>query len=135
MGSGDRWERNFVNQLRKWDWGAMRAPSSGSGTQVEMPDIIFSKPGWPLVFAEHKWNSGNLQCYEDGEKADALAVSGAVWGARVLWVVRYSTEIEGADDAVWRVAEFDEPGRTDGGNVRLNHSVVKEWETAEEAFG
>lgn len=135
MADGDQKERDLVNWFRDQGWGAMRAPSSGSGTDEEMPDVIASRPGKPWLFIEAKYRASEKQCYESPEKASGLALSAARWGARPIWFVRYSTRLQGVQKASWRVAEYTVPPTTDSGRVKLHHSIAKDWATAEEIFG
>lgn len=42
--SGSRYERELVNRLDTDGWAAMRCPTSGAGTDRDLPDVLAGRP-------------------------------------------------------------------------------------------
>jgi len=80
MGNGDAAEREVVNRLEdEMDWRALRAPSSGSATERERPDVLAGRDGRTVVF-EVKKSSGD-PIYVTHEEIQALREYGEDFGA------------------------------------------------------
>lgn len=79
MGNGDASEREVVNRLEdEMDWRALRAPSSGSATERERPDVLAGRNGRTVVF-EVKKSSGD-PIYIGHEEVEALREYGEDFG-------------------------------------------------------
>lgn len=123
MGS-DR-EREMVNFLEDHGWGAVRLGGSGSGTKRNLPDILAGDGGSRYWGIEEKYSGSNKQCYITAEKATGLREFCTRFGLRPLAAVRYSTRLDGVEDADWYVAPLSELPITGSGSVKLHHSVVE----------
>jgi len=117
-----RWEREVVNTFRDNQIGAMRAPSSGSGTGYAVADIIFGKPvGRPVLgeerqisypeadesefiletcsdmgFIEHK-KSGTPYAYYTEMEVRELQTVARAWGGTAYLGARYTRTVDGND--------------------------------------
>lgn len=116
MGKGTRRERELLNKFRDNGFGGLRAPSSGSSTDEDLPDILVSHelpdfPGWADPYAiEAKYRGaqdraakGNRKVYLNKEEVEALKRFADDFGATPLIFGRWSTRIEGVSEAVWWV--------------------------------
>ena len=70
--TGSDYERQLANELDQRGYHVIRAPSSGSATQRDLPDIAYSKPGETPVFLELKTTGQNVAYYTEDE-VEALA--------------------------------------------------------------
>jgi Holliday junction resolvase len=107
---GDRRERELVNLLDERGFAVMRAPSSGSATERDLPDVL-AGDGETFYAIEAKSSSGR-PVYLDGEEVEALVYFARNFGAKPRVGVRFDRED-------WY---FFHPGDlhvTDGGNYRV----------------
>lgn len=107
---GDRRERELVNRLDEAGFAVMRAPSSGSATDRELPDVLAGN-GDVFYAIEVKSSFGD-PIYLDGEEVEALVYFARNFGAKPRVGVRFDRE-------EWY---FFHPGDlhvTDGGNYRV----------------
>jgi len=107
---GDRRERELVNALDEAGFAVMRAPSSGSATERELPDAL-AGDGEQFYAIEVKSSAGP-PIYLDGEEIEALLYFAQNFGAKPRVGVRF-------DQEEWY---FFHPGDlhvTDGGNYRV----------------
>ena len=107
---GDRRERELVNLLNERGFAVMRAPSSGSATERDLPDVL-AGDGETFYAIEAKSSSGR-PVYLDGEEVEALVYFARNFGAKPRVGVRFDRED-------WY---FFHPGDlhvTDGGNYRV----------------
>jgi len=101
---GDRYEREFVNAVRKAGIGALRAPSSGSATTTALPDVFVGEPitdaskelvtGWGLSrlwLVEHKAGDATT-LYVDESEVEALERAASTWGGTPLLGARFTTQ-------------------------------------------
>jgi Holliday junction resolvase len=92
---GDATERELVERLEAEGYAAMRAPSSGSATTRDLPDVLAGQPApggdrprsRALVF-EEKTSSGD-PIYVKKAEADALIRFAEAFGARPYIAVRW----------------------------------------------
>ncbi|MEF8867675.1 MAG: Holliday junction resolvase Hjc [Haloarculaceae archaeon] len=112
---GDRRERELVNLLDDRGFAVMRAPSSGSATERELPDVLAGN-GETFYAIEAKSSSGR-PVYLDGEEVEALVYFARNFGAKPRVGVRFDRED-------WY---FFHPGDlhvTDGGNYRVKKETA-----------
>jgi len=112
---GDRRERELVNLLDERGFAVMRAPSSGSATERELPDVLAGN-GESFYAVEAKSSSGR-PVYLDGEEVEALVYFARNFGAKPRVGVRFDRED-------WY---FFHPGDlhvTDGGNYRVKKETA-----------
>lgn len=125
---GSSYERELVNAVRAWGWGAMRTGGSGSGTVADRADVIVSserKAARPrnsyedrlaeVWLVEAKSGKGN-RLYVDEREVDALVSEAKRWGARPLLGARST---EQAREVAHYLVPPDECGRTDEGAYAL----------------
>lgn len=131
--TGSSYERELVGRLERARFAVMRAPSSGSATERELPDIRAIRDGYnePYSWAiEAKANSRPL-IYLDATEIDKLRTFAALGGHEVLlagrWKQDHDTGWNQHNDAfdakAWYLYHPDDVHRTgengDGGNYRL----------------
>jgi Holliday junction resolvase len=107
---GDRRERELVNALDDAGFAVMRAPSSGSATERELPDVL-AGDGETFYAIEAKSSAGD-PIYLTGEEIAALVYFSRNFGAKPRVGARFDRED-------WY---FFHPGDlhvTDGGNYRV----------------
>jgi len=112
---GDRRERELVNRLDEAGFAVMRAPSSGSATERELPDVLAGN-GDVFYAIEAKASAGN-PIYLTGEEVTALVYFARNFGAKPRIAVRFDRED-------WY---FFHPGdlyTTDGGNYRVKKETA-----------
>ncbi len=110
MGKGDRRERELVNILYDHEFAVMRAPSSGGGTQRELPDVLAGN-GTDFYAIEAKSSDGR-PIYIDKEEVDGLNFFSNNFGAKPRIGVRFDRE-------KWYFFHPNELYRTDSGNYRV----------------
>lgn len=112
---GDRRERELVNRLDAAGFAVMRAPSSGSATDRELPDVLAGN-GDVFYAIEAKSSAGD-PIYLDGEEVAALVYFAQNFGAKPRIGARFDRED-------WY---FFHPGDlhvTDGGNYRIKRETA-----------
>lgn len=107
---GDRREREIVNQLDSDGFAVMRAPSSGSATDRELPDVL-AGDGERFLAIEAKSSSGD-PIYIDGGEVEDLEFFAQKFGAEPRIAVRFDR-----DD--WYFLRVEDMHETDGGNYRV----------------
>ena len=114
---GARRERELTNQLDDNGFAVMRAPSSGSGTERELPDCL---AGNGTVFhAIEAKSSGGDPIYLSKEEVEALEYFAESFGAEARIGARFDRED-------WY---FFHPGElyvTPGGNFRVKKETALE---------
>ena len=126
MGSnskGSRRERELTNLLDDSGWGVMRAPSSGSSTDRELPDVL-AGDGTRFIAIEAKASSG-APIYINGEEIEALEYFAENFGAVALVGVRF-------DYCDWRFFVPDDLYTTGEGNFRVKKDVLDDGLTLED---
>lgn len=129
MVSGAAKERQFKNALEdEYGWAAVRIGASGSATDRNLPDILAGDGGKRCWAIEVKYRSSKTLCYEDAEKARDLVEFATRFGAVPIYAVRYSTRLDGVEEADWRIApaHVARANEVDSG-VKLHHSIVSDW--------
>lgn len=119
MGShekGSRRERELANELDDKGFAVMRAPSSGSATERDLPDV-FAGNGLTFVAIEVKASSGD-HIYIDEAEVDALAWFAEQFTAAPLLGIRF-------DYCDWKFFEPANTYRTDGGNYRVTQATAE----------
>lgn len=91
------WERELVNILTELGYGAVRIPSSGAGTDRDLPDILWGEPltgggeQHAHVYAiEHKSGSDTTLYVEDHEVA-SLGRFAKAFGAEPMLAARFTS--------------------------------------------
>lgn len=107
---GDRRERELVNKLDEDGWAVMRAPSSGSATKRDLPDLLASN-GDQVLAIEAKASSGD-PIYIDREEVVSLEEFASTFGADARLAVRFDY-----DD--WYLLRVTDLYTTDEGNYRV----------------
>lgn len=126
--SGDRSERRLVNALDARGWAVMRAPSSGSATDRELPDVL-AGDGTVFLAIEVKGSSGD-PIYIDGGEIEDLRHFAQAFGAVPMVAADFNTEYGDPSYGT------DRPGiyhlgpsvlhETDGGNYRIKKETALE---------
>lgn len=88
MSSGARTERELRKSFIEWSNAGIRIPSSGSSTQLELPDVLGSVGG-VLYACEVKYSSDDYARFTVQEVIDLLHFS-YFWDAVPVLVCRYS---------------------------------------------
>lgn len=118
-----RYERELLNALDALGWALMRAPSSGSATDRDLPDLLAGRPivtedgalyaeAWAI---EHKSGSATT-LYVDEDEVEGLRSFGDAFGAMPLLAARPTTQATGREHYL---VEPEHARRTDGGNYGL----------------
>lgn len=87
---GDRAERGLVNYLDENGWAVLRAPSSGSATERELPDILAGN-GEKVVAIELKRTS-DTTAYFDQEKVEGLVYFAEQYNAAPMLAAQFDCE-------------------------------------------
>jgi len=112
---GDRRERELVNLLDDAGFAVMRAPSSGSATTRELPDVL-AGDGERFYAIEVK-SSAKRPIYLTGEEVEALIFFARNFGAKARIGVRFDRE-------AWYFFHPAELHTTDGGNYRVKKETA-----------
>jgi len=128
-----RYERHLVNALTDHGIPAMRAPTSGSSTDRDLPDILAGRPatGHPspatepvplsTVWAiEHKSISAS-NAYVSGDEVDALVTFARAFGAAPYLAARFKGR--GKDRVHYLVSPSD-CRVTDGGQYAIHEGTA-----------
>lgn len=135
---GSKYERRLVNSLGGAGWFAMRAPSSGSATDEDLPDVFAMRhvevprnyvriagvrPYLAEVLTiEHKSGKATT-LYVDEREVEALQRLAITSGAVPLLGARFTTQATTTDHYLVRPRDAR---RTDGGNYGLPQSDIAE---------
>ncbi|QLD89696.1 nucleoid-structuring protein H-NS [Natronomonas salina] len=114
---GDRRERELVNALDDAGFAVMRAPSSGSATERELPDVL-AGDGETFYAIEAKSSAGD-PIYLTGEEIEALVYFSRNFGAKPRVGVRFDRED-------WYFFHPGDLHETDGGNYRVKKETALE---------
>ena len=112
---GDRRERELVNLLDKVGFEVMRAPSSGSATDRDLPDVLAGDGEW--FYAIEAKSSSGQPIYLDESEVASLESFATAFGAEPLIGVRFDYED-------WAFLSPRECYRTDGGNYRVKREMA-----------
>lgn len=108
---GSRRERELTNYLDDCGYAVLRAPSSGSATPRDLPDVLAGN-GVDVFACELKASSGD-PIYLDESEVDALVYFAENFGADPRVVARWD------HDTTFYAFRPDELYRTDAGNYRV----------------
>lgn len=124
---GSRYERELVNALAANGFAPLRAPSSGSATERELPDILAGRATPALhvrspraeVWAIEAKSTSGTTAYADADEVADLQAFAEKFGARPLIAARFKSQAAGkrhylVEPAFCRV--------TDGGNYGVPKS-------------
>lgn len=114
---GDRRERELVNLLDEDGFAVMRAPSSGSRTDRELPDVLAGN-GEQFYAMEAKSSSGDPIYIEEHEVV-ALVYFAKNFNAVPTIAARFDYES-------WYFVYPGDLYRTDSGNYRVKKETVKD---------
>lgn len=114
---GDRYERRLVNLFDAAEYMVMRAPSSGSATDRDLPDVFVGKSGERVAFEVKYEGSTDGIVYLDREEVEALCRFATVFGCEPRVAVRWIR------DGAFYLFRVDQLGETDGGNLRVTREM------------
>ncbi|AGM11831.1 Holliday junction resolvase [Haloarcula californiae tailed virus 2] len=124
MVDGDAKERELVREIEGTNgWVAMRAPSSGSATDRDLPDVLAGHRGRTLV-VELK-SSGGDPIYIDQEEVQALQRFARAFGGQALLACRWSSR--SLQDSTFYFSEPERLYRTDAGTYRAKYEDMAQW--------
>ena len=112
---GDRRERELVNRLDEAGFAVMRAPSSGSATERELPDVLAGN-GEEFYAIEAKSSAGD-PIYLTGEEVEALIYFARNFGAKPRIGARFDRE-------EWYFFHPGDLHHTNGGNYRVKKETA-----------
>lgn len=116
---GARRERELIDKLRDYGYVGLRAPSSGSTTQRELPDVLMGNDGHVMAF-EVKASSGD-PIYIGGSEVEDLEFFANAFGAEAYFAARF-------DRTEWFFVTREEMHRTNGGNFRIKKVLGEDVE-------
>lgn len=123
-------ERELVTALDQHGWSVMRAPTSGSGTKRDLPDLIAGHLG-TVVVIEAKARSSR-QVYFDREQIGQLRRFAGNFGAdarlAARWREEYGDPSYGEEWDGWYFAHPNEVDTTDEGNFRMHKDEMDQYE-------
>lgn len=114
--NGDYYERELAKHLHSKGYAVMRAPSSGSATKRELPDLFYSKVSEPPRAIELKATAQNVAYFDDSE-VDALQRFASHFGAKARLVVRIK------NDTTYYGYRVDSARITDSGKLALDRDI------------
>lgn len=114
---GARGENELIKELDERGFACLRAPSSGSTTQRELPDVLAGNGSVFYAF-EAKRASGDC-VYLDKEEIDDLEFFAQRFGAEAIVAVRF-------DYGDWFFVWKDDMHKTPGGNWRVDSYLSSE---------
>lgn len=122
-----QYEGELVRALCDAGWATMRAPTSGSATDRDLPDIIALNAERDAAWAiEHKSGSGTT-LYVDADEVEQLRRYAAAAGAIPLLCARFTTQATPTTHFLLPPADARQ---TDGGNYGLPASDIHERASA-----
>lgn len=126
------YEREFARILDAAGWAVMRAPSSGSATDRDLPDVLAAgrdpadSQRRYLMAVEHK-SGADSTLYVDADEVAALERFADHFGAQTFLVARFTDHSTGTGH--YLVDPLD-ARRTDAGTYGLPRSDVSDRATA-----
>lgn len=115
---GSRRERELITALQRGGFTTMRAPSSGSATAADLPDLLAGDGRGSILAIEAK-SGGDDNLYVTHEEVAALVRFGMAFGARPTLAGRWDGKKE------WRMTHADLAYRTRSGNARLQKETAR----------
>lgn len=124
MTDGAAKERELVREIEATNgWVGLRAPSSGSATSRDLPDVLAGHRGRTLV-VELK-SSGGDPIYIPEAEVQALTRFATAFGGQALIACRWSSRR--LQDATFYLAPPNRLYRTDGGAYRAKYEDMAQW--------
>jgi Holliday junction resolvase len=124
MVDGAGHERELVREIHaKSEYVAMRAPSSGSATSRDLPDVLAGSRGRTLV-VELK-SSGGDPIYIPEDEVQALTRFATAFGGQPLIASRWSSR--SIQDATFYFSAPNRLYRTDAGSYRAKYQDMATW--------
>lgn len=128
MVDGDAKERELVREIEGTDgWVAMRAPSSGSATDRDLPDVLAGSDGRTLV-VELKSSSGD-PVYVPEAEVQALQRFAQAFGGEAWLACRWSSR--SLQDGTFYFSRPQALYRTDAGTYRAKYEDMGTWTALE----
>lgn len=122
---GGRRERELRNYYRLMDgYVAVRMPSSGSGTDMDLPDIIVGGSKLPKPLAGEAKSGASNCLYVTQSEARSLERFAGAFGATPVVFGRWD------QDTSHYYTHIDNVRRTESGNLSMKHDVAAtsdEW--------
>jgi Holliday junction resolvase len=112
---GARGERELLSIFGEENFVGLRAPSSGSTTQRELPDILVGRRGFVLAI-EAKREGGEYK-YLDEQEIEDLYYFAEQFGAEPYIAIRF-------DYGDWYFFKREEMHQTDSGRYRIKKENV-----------
>jgi Holliday junction resolvase len=132
MVSGGAKERELVREIEGTnEWVAMRAPSSGSATARDLPDVLAGYRGRTLV-VELK-SSGGDPIYIPQTEVKSLQRFATAFGGEPYLACRWSSRR--LQDATFYFNRPAQLYRTDTGTYRAKYEDMDEWTPLEQVLG
>ena len=124
MVDGGAKERELVREIEDVEhWTAMRAPSSGSATDRDLPDVLAGSAGRTLV-VELKSSSGD-PVYIGQEEVQALQRFAQAFGGTAYIACRWSSR--SLQDSTFYFSRPQALYRTDAGTYRAKYEDMDTW--------
>lgn len=123
MGKGSDRERDLVNMFYDMDWGVMRAPGSGGGTEREQPDILAGKSSKDMYIAIEAKSTKQDYKYVEKEEVNQLYMFCEKFGVdkcRIGFRFNYKD---------WRFFEPSNLSRTSSGKYSMKKENVSDGES------
>lgn len=117
---GAKGERELLEIFSEYNFVGLRAPSSGSTTERELPDVLVGDGC--CVFAIEAKRSGGEYKYIDKYEIDDLHYFAECFGAEPYIAVRF-------DYGDWYFFKQEELHETEGGQYRIKNENVNKGET------
>lgn len=114
---GDRRERELVDLLDEKGFAVIRAPSSGSGTDRDLPDVLAGNGSQFYAFEVKA--SKDSHVYLKGEEINSLIYFARNFGARARLGIRF-------DHEKWYFFHPHDVYTTDSGNYRVKRETAIE---------
>lgn len=126
MVDGGAKERELVREVDGTEgWVAMRAPSSGSATQRDLPDVLAGRGGRSLAIELKA--SGGRPVYIEQHEVEALERFAQAFGSEAWVALRWSSR--SLQDATFYLTRPQEMYRTDAGSYRAKYEDMPQWRT------
>jgi Holliday junction resolvase len=116
VSSGQNKERDLARILDEQQYHVIRAPSSGSATTRDLPDLAWSKAGEHTIVAELKYTGDNV-AYFGADEVEALHRFAVAFNAKSVLVARFKR-----DTTFW-MCPPEEARETPEGNYAVDRDL------------